>query len=83
MGDNGMNGSMKLITWVGGVVGLLITIYVTFHQPLANAIAKESEIRQACDMEISKEQTKVNQEILICLSELKSDIKYIKVEVKK
>lgn len=52
---NGVALMLKIGGSVVGVVTLLITIYVVFHQPLACAIATEKENRMEQDMEIRKE----------------------------
>lgn len=87
MADNGMNGTMKLLGWVGGIVGLLITIYCTFHVPLVSAINDEVKTRQSEDIRIQRELSQciaTNKdtlaEIKIMLAEQRADIKYIKRE---
>jgi hypothetical protein len=87
--DNGLNGSMKLISWVGGIVGLLITIYSVFYVPQNKAIAAESLLRQQGDDEIRKEQmvcvkeqTNVNQQILLALQDIKTEQRVTKELIK-
>ena len=46
---------LKIIGSVVGVVTLLITIYVVFHQPLAFAISDEKQCRMEEDSEIRKD----------------------------
>lgn len=87
MGSNGTNGAMKLISWTGGIVALLITFYVQFHVPLANAIAQETRARQEKDVMLQEnlnkavvEQKDINKDILLALKEIQVDLRYIKKE---
>ena len=85
VGMSDMNGSMKLIGWVGGIVALLITIYATFHVPLSNAIQDTKSYCAAEDVVIRKEITAVcmenardHGEIKTLLAEIKADLRYLK-----
>jgi hypothetical protein len=79
---NGTNGAIKIIGFVVTILGSAILIYSTFHAPLAKAIAAEAEARTMSDMAIIKEQQPVNQQILITLAEIKTDLNYIKAKVR-
>lgn len=50
---NGTNGTMKILGWVGGttlaVLTIGLTIYSTFHVPLANAVSIERDQRISGD----------------------------------
>jgi hypothetical protein len=88
---NNMSGSIKL----GGIVIAILTIgigiYSTFHVPLAKAIASEVSARMTSDKDISDRfteklteavlsQVEVNQQILISLAEVKTELKSIRKE---
>ena len=79
---NGTSGAIKIILFVGAVLGTGITIYSVFHAPLVQAIAQESTIRQEKDDKLEKElnlcvreQMITNQQILVTLAEIKTEIK--------
>lgn len=82
-----MNGAMKIIGWVGGVVSLLIVIYATFHVPLSSAIqdtkaycATEDAIIRKEVQAICMENAKDHGDIKAMLSEIKTELKYIRKE---
>ena len=49
---NGLNGSVKLLYWAGGLIGFCLMLYTIFHVPVLEAIAKEAEARAECDKKL-------------------------------
>jgi hypothetical protein len=87
MGGNGINGGMKIISWTGGVVALLITIYATFHVPLSNALQETKAYCASEDTAIRKELAAVclknsedHSEMKTMLAEIKTELRYIRKE---
>ena len=78
--SKGMNGTIRLLAYVGGVIALLITIYTVFHVPLATAIQEEAVKRQSEDTIIRLAMAESFGEIKTMLAEQRADIKYIKKE---
>ena len=84
-GNNVYKIVIGVIIFVVGVLGISITIYSTFHVPLANAVAKEKDERIKEDTCIRKEfmgcvtrQQETNSQMLVKLTEIQSDLKYLK-----
>ena len=86
----GVNGNGFIKTVVMYLVATLVTLILFIGFPaLINAVVANDRLRQEEDKEIRQEiagdrkiQNTVNQEILIKLVELQSDIKYIKQNVR-
>ena len=87
------NGTIKMFTFVGTIIGgmvvLILLVYNTVYSPLSLAIAQDCKSSMERDAEVkkdleivTKEQQGVNQEILVALASIKSDIGYIKEKVK-
>jgi len=88
-----MSDSNKTITFVGsiiaGVMGIIIVIYTMVYSPLNAALANERDSRSECMAKLQNDffesvkiQNRTNQEILISLTTLKTDVEYIKKAVK-
>lgn len=76
------NGYIPYVAGIIGIITFLITLYTVFHVPLVNAISQEASARQAEDKKLQeqlnscvKEQLLTNQQILVCLAELKQQVK--------
>lgn len=86
---NGTNGTIKVLGWIGvtvvTILTLVITIYNTFHVPLADAINCEKETRASEDVAIRKElvqnyaeASSARTEIILALRDIQNDLKYIR-----
>ena len=85
--------TMKILGWIGGttfaVLGLALTIYTTFHVPLASALSVEKEQRTESDACIRKEltlacdnQQKQNETTNIALAKIITKLEYIECKIK-
>ena len=82
---DGVNGTFKILGWIGGAIAFLITIYTVFHVPMVDAIDKERDCRIEGDAEIRQEVARKldkiseqNMRTATILAELRSDMRYIK-----
>ena len=76
------NGSKPWLMWL---VGFVATILMTAVFTMANAVVNNDQMSRSRDDQIKEcmqksniEQQQVNQQILVSLTEIKSDLKWIK-----
>lgn len=79
MGENNGTKSIQIMLWMFAVI-VFPTLFFIGNKVIANEdkrVDEDQKIRQELKITTS-EQTKVNQDILVMLTEIKSDVKYLK-----
>lgn len=93
MGGNGVNGSMKVLAFVGsilgGFIGIIAIIHTTVYSPITKALADEIVKREVADVNMQKDirdaidkQQKTNQETAVVMAKILTKLETIEKAVR-